>query len=69
MWPMMVTLLNLPPHIQNMPGSIMLAGIILGRHEPKNTDPYIIVLVCDDSLTGSTGIDIDTVLVYELASH
>lgn len=45
MWPIMLTILNLPRHIRNLPGSILLAGIIPGKSEPKNLDPYMELLV------------------------
>lgn len=47
MWPMMVTVMSLPQHIRNKPGSIMLMGIIPGKNEPKDTDAYVRVLVDD----------------------
>lgn len=45
MWPIMISLLNLPPHLRNIRGSILLAGIIPGKNEPQNLDPYIDILV------------------------
>lgn len=45
--PMFLTILNLPPHIRRLAGSIMLTGLIPGPHEPKSTDPYVDVLVDD----------------------
>lgn len=45
MWPIMLSLLNLPAHLRNIRGSILLAGIIPGKDEPKNLDPYIEILV------------------------
>ena len=44
MWPIILTVLNLPPHVRNF-GSMLLSGIIPGRAEPKNFDPYLDVLV------------------------
>ena len=45
MWPITLTILNLPFRIRNLPNSILLAGIIPGKSEPHNLDPYIEVLV------------------------
>ena len=47
MWPMMLTLLNLPRELRNSFNIIFLLGIIPGNesHEPKNVDPYMEVLV------------------------
>lgn len=45
MWPITLTILNLPFRIRNLPKSILLAGIVPGKSEPKNIDPYIEILV------------------------
>ena len=45
MWPIVLTVLNLPRHIRNSPGSMMLVGIIPGRAEPQSMDPYLDILV------------------------
>ena len=45
MWPIVLTVLNLPRHIRNLAGSMLLSGIIPGRSEPKNMDAYLDVLV------------------------
>ena len=45
MWPIVLTVLNLPRHIRNLAGSVLLTGIIPGRSEPKSMDPYLDVLV------------------------
>ena len=47
MWPIMLTLLNLPRRIRNHFGSILLVGIIPsnGSHEPKSLNPYLEILV------------------------
>ena len=45
MWPMMVSILNLPANLRRLPGFLMLAGIIPGKSEPKNTDPYLDIFV------------------------
>lgn len=47
MWPVMVTILNLPKILRNKHNCVMLAGIIPtnAKHEPKSTDPYLDVLV------------------------
>ena len=46
MWPIMITILNLPRHIRNSFGSVVLVGIIPGNGnlEPKNLDPYLQVV-------------------------
>lgn len=50
MWPIMLTLLNLPREVRNKFGSILLLGIIPGNRslEPKSLDPYL--EVCIDEL-------------------
>ena len=45
MWPMIISLMNLPRNLRFLPGFLQLVGIIPGRHEPKNTDPYLSLLV------------------------
>ncbi len=58
MWPIVLVPLNLPQTIRTLPGSLMLAGIIPGRDEPKTTDPYVQVLVDDLlKLNGQTVYD------------
>ena len=60
MWPIMLTLLNLPREIRNDFGSILLLGIIPGNgsQEPKNLDPYLEVFIDELlQLSGSTLFD------------
>ena len=47
MWPVMLTILNLPRRFRNRFSSIMIVGIIPsnGSHEPKSLDPFLKVLV------------------------
>ena len=45
MCPMLLVPLNLPQSLRISPRSNMLAGIIPGPAEVKNTDPYLDVLV------------------------
>ena len=45
MWPMLVSFLNLPPALRRVAGFLQLVGIIPGKNEPKNTDPYLKVLI------------------------
>lgn len=40
-------ILNLPHHLRSLSGSMSLIGLIPGPKEPKNTDPYVDVLVDD----------------------
>ena len=47
MWPIVITVLNLPRSIRHLPGSMFLVGIIPGKAEPKNMDPYLDILVDD----------------------
>ena len=47
MWPIVITVLNLPRSIRHIPGSMFLVGIIPGKAEPKNMDPYLDILVDD----------------------
>ena len=45
MWPITLSLLNLPNNICKKSSSILLVGIIPGPSEPKNLDPYLQCLV------------------------
>lgn len=47
MWPVMLTILNLPRNIRNHFGNILLVGIIPGNgyKEPDNLDPYLDIQV------------------------
>lgn len=54
MWPIALTILNLPFGVRNLPKSILLAGIIPGKSEPKSIDPYIDVLVDEIQSLNST---------------
>lgn len=58
MWPITLTILNLPCHLHNLAGSMLLAGIIPGKSEPKNIDPYIDVLLDElEQINGSDTYD------------
>lgn len=52
MWPVMLTVLNLPKRLRNLFSNMLLVGIIPGNggHEPKAVDPYLEVVV-DELLT------------------
>ena len=54
MWPIMMTLLNLPRHIRNSFSNIVLLGIIpgSGKKEPQSLSPYLDVVV--DEILGLT---------------
>ena len=41
MWPLTLAILNFPLHIRNHSGSMLMAGIIPGKTEPNNLDPYV----------------------------
>ena len=47
MWPMMLTLLNLPREMRNSFSNILLLGVVPGNgsHEPQNLDPYVEVMI------------------------
>ena len=45
MCPILISFLNLPAALRRSAGFLQLIGIIPGRKEPKNTDPYIQVLI------------------------
>lgn len=45
MWPLVVSILNLPTHLRRLPGFLQLIGIIPGKAEPKNIDPYVEIFV------------------------
>ena len=61
MWPIMMTILNLPRKMRNHFGSILLVGIVPGNgtQEPHNIHPYLDILVdellelCDTTLYDS----------------
>ena len=53
MWPIVLTILNLPCPIRNSPGSMLLSGIIPGRTEPHCMDCYLDILA--DGLTEING--------------
>lgn len=58
MWPITLTILNLPRHLRNLAGSMLLAGIIPGKSERKNIDPYIDVLLDElEQINGSDTYD------------
>ncbi len=60
MWPIMLTVLNLPKSIRNLFSNMLLVGIIPGNgnHEAKHVDPYLEVVVDELlSLSGSTFYD------------
>ena len=61
MWPIMLTLLNLPRKIRNQFESILLVGIIPsnGSHEPKSLNQYLEILV-DELLELSNSILFDS---------
>ena len=45
MWPISLSILNLPSHMRTKFGSLLLFGIIPGRKKPKNIDTYLELLV------------------------
>lgn len=55
MWPITLSVLNLPFGVRNNASSLMLAGIIPGKSEPKFLDPYIEVFV--DEIRALQGLD------------
>ena len=60
MWPIMLTLLNLPREMRNTFGSIFPLGIVPGNgsQELKDLDPYLEVLIDEMlQLSGSTLFD------------
>lgn len=58
MWPIVMTVLNLPRNIRNQPGSMFLVGIIPGKNEPHHMDPYLSILVDEiNELNGSKFYD------------
>jgi len=69
MWPIMVTVLNLPRNIRNLFSSVILLGIIPGNGnlEPKSLDPYLQV-VTDEllQLNGQTIYDAYQESTFEL---
>ena len=55
MCPILLSPLNFPDQLRVLAGSKFLVGIIPGPKEPKNTDPYIQVVV--DELLQINGIE------------
>ena len=45
MWPITLSILNLPSYIRIRPSSLILVGIIPGKKEPQSLNPYIEILV------------------------
>ena len=45
MWPIVLSILNFHSSLRRHSGHLQLVGIIPGRKEPKNTDPYLQILV------------------------
>ena len=45
MWPIILSFLNLPSSLRRTAGFLQLVGIIPGKNEPKNIDPYLDVLI------------------------
>ena len=45
MWPIVISILNLPSHLRRKAGYLQLLGIIPGKNEPKNIDPYLEIFV------------------------
>ena len=52
MWPITLSILNIPNHMRTKFGSLLLVGIIPGCKEPKDLDPYL-SLVVDEIATFS----------------
>ena len=44
-WPITLAVLNLPHHIRYQAASMLIVGIIPGRAEPHNIDPYLDILI------------------------
>ena len=45
MWAIIVLILNLPPILRHLSRNLQLVGIVPGKAEPSNTDPYLDILV------------------------
>ena len=58
MWPIILTILNLPRKIRNLYGNMILAGIIPGNgsKEPKNISNYLEILVDELLLLNGTEV-------------
>ena len=72
MWPIMLTLLNLPRHLRNSFQNIWLLGIIPsnGPKEPANLDPYLEVVVDEIlSLSNKTLYDSYTRAPFQVKLH
>jgi len=54
MWPITLTVLNLPREVRNTAGAMFLVGIIPGRKEPHHMDPYLQLLVDEIKSLNST---------------
>lgn len=45
LWPIFVTVLNLPPHLRDLPENAILVGLIPGRSAPQHINTYLRFLV------------------------
>lgn len=45
MWPIFLSILNLPPHLRNLPQHMLLVGLIPGRNAPVYINTYLRLLV------------------------
>ena len=72
MWPIMLTVLNLPKRIRNLFSNMMLVGIIPGNgdHEAKSIDPYLEVVVDELlSLSGTVFYDAYSKAPFDFKVH
>lgn len=45
LWPIFLSVLNLPPHLRNQPRHMILCGLVPGPKAPKNINTYLKLLV------------------------
>jgi hypothetical protein len=56
MWPIIITVLNLPPDLRGRPEAMLLLGIIPGPGAPKSLNPYLELLVDELIFEGTDGV-------------
>jgi hypothetical protein len=55
MWPIMMTVLNLPEHLRNQPANMLLLGVVPGPDAPRTIQPYLDLIV-DELLELQRGV-------------
>ena len=70
MWPMFITILNLPSVLRRSAEFLQLVGVIPGKKEPKNTDAYLQVLIDElQNINGTSIYDAHQKSSFTLQAH